>query len=254
LHVVVIQSWQEESPDLSRNLVETLGVTPFEARQRLIGGGPAVVGCIANFHEASALAARLMEKGLDSFVLDAGGFRNEHRTFQVRRFFLCGPEGLHLENFAHGELTIPWNDVEALVLASRIYFHNETEKTSVRKFSLGRAALTGGLMSTKRVIKKEEVTNEVRDEILFLFARGMPTVVFAKGDLLFDGLGSSLQPTRSLNFTRLTGELRRLCPGAAFDSRLLKRAGQARLLGPTLNPEDHLSLAVEILARFLRKK
>ena len=87
MHVVVIQSWQEESPDLSRNLGETLGVTPFEARQRLIGGGPAVVGCIGNFHEASVLAARLMEKGLDSFVLDAGGFRKEHRTFQVRRFF-----------------------------------------------------------------------------------------------------------------------------------------------------------------------
>jgi len=43
MHVVVIFGWKEETPELVRSLADALGVTVFEARQRIIGGGPAVV-------------------------------------------------------------------------------------------------------------------------------------------------------------------------------------------------------------------
>lgn len=46
--------------------------------------------------------------------------------------------------------------------------------------------------------------------------------------------------------------VRRLAAQARYDDRLLQRAGQARMLGPALNPESHLDLACEILARTLR--
>ena len=54
--------------------------------------------------------------------------------------------------------------------------------------------------------------------------------------------------TRELNFAYLISELRRFCPGAKYDDRLLNRVGQVRLLGPTLNPETNLDLAIDILA------
>jgi hypothetical protein len=60
--------------------------------------------------------------------------------------------------------------------------------------------------------------------------------------------------TCSLNFTYLISELRRRCPDALYDERLLSRAGQVALLGPSLNPEEHLIVATALLRKVLGSK
>ena len=58
-------------------------------------------------------------------------------------------------------------------------------------------------------------------------------------------------PDTTENFADFVSRLRECCPGAQYDERLLTRAGQAALLGPTLNPEEHLSVATALLAKTL---
>ena len=71
--------------------------------------------------------------------------------------------------------------------------------------------------------------------------------------LTYESFGPRRQPTRAANFAALLAELRRRCTAAVFDERLLTRAGQARVLGPALPPDEHLDVAVTLLERVLPK-
>jgi hypothetical protein len=127
----------------------------------------------------------------------------------------------------------------------------ETVTVSEQKLNLGATVLTGGIPVMKKVERQEEVRTEVREKSLFLYAGSRPAVVLRQSGMTYDGLGAAMRPSRELNFAHLTAELRRLAPGAAYDERLLQRAGQVRVLGPGLDPDTHLDLAAEILARCL---
>ena len=92
-------------------------------------------------------------------------------------------------------------------------YYESPETTGERKFSLGRAILTGGAIATKK-IKREEAAEEEREEVLHLFAGRRLPVVFAENSLHFDGMGKAMKPSREMNFLYLTTELLRLCPKA----------------------------------------
>ena len=130
---------------------------------------------------------------------------------------------------------------------------SETITVSERKFSLGRTILSGGIPLKKKVERQEEVNSEERENILYLYAADRPPVVFSQSGMTYDGFGAAMKLSRELNFACLKSELRRLCPAAGYDDRLLNRLGQARLLGPAQNPETNLDLAFDILARTLRR-
>ena len=107
---------------------------------------------------------------------------------------------------------------------------------------------------TRTVEHQEEVNTEERENILSLYARERPPVVFSQSNMSYEGFGAEMKLSRELNFSYLKSELLRLCPGVAHDDRLLSRLCQVRLLGPTLNPETNLDLAFDILARTLRRR
>ena len=107
-------------------------------------------------------------------------------------------------------------------------------------------------MSKKTEYKQEEsFLKHKKVHYLYVTGRQQP-VIFSQEGITYDGLGEAMKISRELNFTYLIGELQRLCPGAAYDDRLLRRIGQVLLLGPTLNPDTNIDLATEILARNLR--
>lgn len=252
MFIVVIHGWQDATTELAQTLGTALGVTAYEARQRLICGEPAVVACVGDSQHALTLAARITERGLSAFALDTAAGLSRAEAFPVRRFVLAGNQAIQIETAQGKGLEIPFEEVDLLVHASRISSRTEVEETTDRKFSLGRAALSGGLLVTKKVSRLEEKMTQDREEVLYLYAGKGPQVVFAKDGVRFEGLGPALRPTKAMNFAYLVTELRSSSQEAVYDDRLLRRAGQVKLLGPALNPEANLSLAVEILARCLR--
>jgi hypothetical protein len=215
VHVVVIHGWKAETTELVQAISGILGILVSEVRQRIIGGGPAVMASFADPQQARALSEKLNQNGIATMVVDAA-------------------------------------EIGLLLAATSIVAYSETKKVTERKFSLGKTILAGGIPMSKKVEHQQRVTIEERGKVLYLYAGDWPLIVFSQDGMIYDGLGAAMKLTRELNFTYVINELRRLCPGAIYDDRLLKRVGQVRLLGPALSPETHLDLAVEILARSLR--
>ena len=252
MHVVVICSWQEETAESVQALATALGITVFEARPRMAGNGPAVVACFADPQLALALAKKLNQSGIATLVVDATAVRSRVDHFIVRRFEL-NEWSMRIETSDGQKGEIPYTEIDLLLPATSIVGNTQTKTVIERKLSIGKTVLSGGIPLTRKVEHREEVTTEERKKVLYLYAGERSPVFFSQNGMNYDGLGAAMKLSRELNFTHLASELRRFCPGADYDERLLNRVGQVRLLGPALDPESNLDLAAEILARSLRR-
>ena len=252
MHVVAIHGWREETPELVQALADALGLMPFEARQRLIGGGPSVVASFADHKQALALATKLNQRDIATLVVDATTVRNRTGWFIVRRFEL-GVQSLRIETGDGQCAEVPFGDIDLILPGTSISGYSETKTVTERKLSIGKTLLSGGIPMTSKIERQEEVTTEERRKVLHLYAGSRPAVVFSQEGLTYDGLGAAMKLSRELNFAYLISELRRLCPGAGYDDRLLNRLGQVRVLGPAQVPGASLDLAAEILALSLRR-
>ena len=248
MHVVAIHDWQEETAQLPEMLAVALEITVSEARQRLVGGGPAAVASFGDQHLALALATKLGQGGLRTLIVDTAQLHSGTGTFMVRRFEL-GERLLYIEAVNRQSAKIPYCEIDLLLPGTRIADQTESITVTEKKFSMGRTILSGGIPLTKKVSHQEVVTTEDRTRLLYLYAGSRPQIIFKQSGMTYDGFGAAMKMSQELNFTHLSSELRRLSTQSVFDDRLLNRVGQFRLLGPTLNPETNLDLAAEILAR-----
>lgn len=250
MHVVAVFGWREETPELVRSLADVLGVTVFEARQRIVGGGPAVVASFSDAAQAESLAAKLIQRGIKALVLDAATACSSADRFIVRRFELKELL-LRIETGDGLSDKIPYSEIDILLPGISIRGTVETRTITERQLSLGKMLLSGGIPMTKKVAHQEEVITEERRKFLYLHAGERLPVIFSQDGMTYDGLGPARKLSREQNFSYLISELRRLSPNAVYDDRLLTRLGQIRLLGPVQNPEINLELAAAVLAACL---
>jgi hypothetical protein len=251
MHVVVIHGWKAETAELVQALAGAVGLTAYEARQRMIGGGPAVVASFADQGQARAVAERLNQGGLAALIIDAASLRAGAGHFIVRRFVL-GERSLSIESGEGQSAEIPYREIGLILPGTSIVGRSET--VTERKWSVSKTLLSGGIPITKKVERQETVKGEESEKVLYVYAAGRPQIVFRQSAMTYDGLGAAMKMSRELNFAFLTAELRRLTPDALYDDRLLNLGGQSRLLGPVQNPERNLDLAAEVLARSLRSR
>ena len=248
MHVVVIHSWREMTTELAQALAAALEATVFTAQQRLIGHGPTVVASFAEPQPAHKLLIKLQQSGFKGFVVDDETTRRGNTFFVVRRFEL-DEKALRIEEAGGCKDEIAYSEIDLLLPASRIAGHTEAHTVTERKFSMGKTLLAGGIPMTKKIKRQEIMSVEEREKVLYLCARNRRRVICAQGGMVYDSLDAEMKPSQEMNFSFLVAELRRRCPAAVYDDRLLKRAGQVKLLGPTLNPDTNLGLAVEIMDR-----
>jgi hypothetical protein len=252
MHVLAVHGWQEEDPDVAKTIADAIGILIFEARQKIAGGGPAVLASFADPQRAERLAARLASAGVPALVIDSVAVRGGKQPLRARRF-VFEAAALRVELPAGAICHIGYDSIDLLLVVSTGSGPVQTTfKRTERKFSLGKTVLAGGVPMTRTVTREETVLSEDRDESIWLYSREHQTVHFDRNVLNYDGFGAAMQLTRSLNFSKLKHELQRCAPQAGYDERLLKRSVQARILGPGLNPEADLDLACEILALSLR--
>lgn len=249
MYLVAVHGWQKDDAEVAGIIAGILGLIVFEARLKIAGGGPAVVGSFADPQQAEILVSRLVAAEIPALLIDSVTLRQRIPPFTVRRFVLAA-SGILLQSLDGEERTIDYGAIEKLIVATGTTQAKTTAKVTERKFSLGKTLLAGGIPMSKHVTREEIVANEERDEILRLYT-AEAEVIFNRGALNYDGLGAAMQLSRDLNFVHLRKELQRSAPQAIYDERLLKRANLIRLLGPTLSPEADLDLACEILARAL---
>lgn len=250
MFVVAIYGWREETPEMSQALAGALGLLVFEARQRLIGGGPSVVASFADQQQARALSEKISRSGIKSLIVDAATVRLRSCFFIVRRFKF-EDHVLKIEDHNGQQETFSYAEMELFITGISVVGFSETKNIVEKKFSLGKTLLAGGIPMTKKVERQEEVLSEESEQILYLYAHDRPTAVFRLNGMNYDGFGAEMKLSRKLNFSHLISQLRLHAPSAAFDDRLLNRSNQVRLLGPAQGREASLDLAAEILARCL---
>jgi hypothetical protein len=255
MHVVAIHSLQNDKETLAGPLAAVLGATIYEAlaRLRTPGNGPVTVAVFAEEERAVPLVEKLRSAGFRASVLTEDEIGTEGRARIVRRFSLVERE-LGVITEKGDSLIIPYQSIDLILRGTAIVRDVTTETVKNRSISAGRAVLSGGMMISKTTKSVREVTTEERQGFLNLYAGDTPTLVFREKTLVYDSLGPALRPSRAANFAYLVSELRRRYPDALYDERLLNRAGQAALLGPSLNPEAHLVVATALLGKVLRGK
>lgn len=250
MFVVAIYGWREETPEIAQALAGTLGIMAFEARQRLISGGPSVVASFAEQQQARELADKINRIGIKALTVDDTPVRLRD-CFAIVRRFKFAERALQIETHKGQQETHPYSEMELLLAGTSVVGYSETKTIVEKKFSLGKTILSGGIPMTTKVERQEEVSSEESQQVLYLYSHGRPAALFSLNSLNYEGFGAEMKLSRNLNFAYLISQLRLCAPGAVFDDRLLSRVNQSRLLGSVQGRAASLDLAAEILARCL---
>jgi len=252
MHIVVINRWKKDTDDLKQKIAKTLGITAYEVQQRMLCGSPTVLVSFADPQQALALVNKLNPLGIATMVVDATEVHSRTGNIIVRHFKL-NESSLFIETGDNRTAEIPYDKIDVLLPATSTVTFSETKTTTEKKLSLGKTLLTGGIPMFNKVTHQQEVTSEDSKKVLYLYVnKRRDPIIFSQDGVTYEGLGEAMKLSRGMNFTYLISELHRLSPAAAYDDRLLKRIGQVRLLGPTINPDTNIDIAAEILVRSLR--
>jgi len=253
MHIIAIHNLPQNKESLAATLAAALGATVYEALSRLKspGKGPFVVGVFAAIGPAEELLKKLRAGGFEAVLLKEKEIETETVGFVVRKFRFSG-DALIVESRKQESLVIDYSSVDLIIRGTSVAQSTVTETVKEKKFDPGMALLTSGLKMSKTTEKAIESTVQTREGFFYLYAGDQQTFIFREGGLAFDSLGIALQPTRQANFSYVIEELRRRSSEAIYDDRLLNRAGQVQLLGPSLSPEKHLNIATSLLAKVLR--
>jgi len=252
MNVVAVYHWGEAAEERSKALAEALGQTVYEARSRLLvpAGGPSVVTVLPERGKAEGIAERLRENGFETVVVGEEEIESDPTRFLVRRFAFT-ESSLDAENRQGQSIMVPYGDIKLILYGSAVTAHMEKKVVKGRKFSVGKAIMTQGLMMTKGTKREVRTEEQTRERFLHLYAPNRPTIILRENGLQYDSLGKDLQASRAANFNHVVSELKRQSPGAVFDDRLLARGFQVQMLGPLLTPEEHLDIATALLAKVL---
>ena len=207
-------------------LAHDLGVTAFEARQKLAAGLPCVVLFAPERGRTLALLDSLRRRGHGALAFDSAAVVASSAMVAVRRFHLDG-DALVLDAAADGpqgaatETRVSFADMIAMVRATHRHSFETHEESKEKRFRPAAAIATGGLVLTKTVKRDIIRTAEERVQVLYIFRRGEIPRLLRETTAQYGGLGVAVRPTRLENFATTLRLLRERAPGVPFDERLL---------------------------------
>ncbi len=202
----------------AKALAADLGTTPYEERLRLTPGMPAVVLSTTDGDAARTLLAKLRARGHRAHACSAAAVVPAASMVSLRNFQLDA-DGLEA-----GGAQLPWSEVAALVRARTVRTSETTTTVKEKKFDLGRAVLTGGMMIRKVHTRDVVTRNEDFEQVLYVFrSDGDTPWLLREHATNYAALGAALAPSSSQNFATAIARFREHAPHARFDDSLLRR-------------------------------
>ncbi|MEJ7733926.1 MAG: hypothetical protein WKG00_32620 [Polyangiaceae bacterium] len=214
--------------DEAKALAEALGLTPYETRLKLVAGLPAVVMTSAEREPATEVLRGLRARGHGAVGFDGSAVVPNESMLAMRNFAL-EPDAVTV-GLPSGE-RLPYQDISVMLRAAHRTSVESVSVTKETKLSLGRTALTGGLLNTKTVTREQRSTSHDQEQVLYLFRRsGAVPWILRERSTQYTALGKALAPSSMQNFITTIGQLRELARGAVYDERLRTlRGGPTRL-------------------------
>lgn len=238
-------------------LAPAFGVAAYDLRLTLAAPPPTVLAAVEDPARARELLALLRDRGHGAVACDG--------TRVVSSDTMLTPRELHFEADAI-VVEAPGTEparvafADLLLIAEATHVRNEehTEQYTIKKFSLGRSVLSGGLINTKSTTVSKRQTAEERERVLYLVPRsGRGHVLLREYRLRYSGLGERVGRTVTENYGVLRSLLQERASGARFDDRLTKKrrgGGGIQMSGSTSSQtftasnQGDTDLAVHLLA------
>jgi hypothetical protein len=239
MHVVAVTRWgsplQEELPALAARL----GVVAYDLRLRLAGGLPAVFARVEDRVEAARQVVFLRTRGHGAVACDAGAIPLPDDQI-VPVDFELGATALSGVSTSGARFEIPYAEISAMIHAACVTGEEHAVTKREKKFSAGRAVLSGGMVLRKKVDRVDKTVIEDQERMIYLFCRSRPALsVWKEMTLRYEGLGGERQWTKAQNFTSLSKKLQTLAPHAFHDQRLLTEKRRSEISSFSGGAKEH---------------
>lgn len=233
-------------------LAEALGVTPYEAALALRVPSPSIVLRTADRAKALDLLAKLRARGHDAVACDEGAVISASEMAHLKTFRL-DDDGFDFTSAQGGAGRVRWSEIVAVVRAVHRTRHEHLEKSTSRKIDVGRAAMSAGLMLTKKVTTSAVKAVEEREQVAYVFPSSGAPVLIRESRVHYDGLGDARRTSTVENFAALLAHVRARIPEKAYDERLVApRPGNEKVqAGPHGTASASSTDAVDVLAHLV---
>jgi hypothetical protein len=235
------------APDARAAAARATGMVLADVNRRLAGILPRVLLPAAPAGGASEIAASLEALDfavvtLDPALVPGDDQRVVARKLALERGALVATDGPGTEH------RCPTSSIAVIQRGVRVLRTSEQVTTTERKFSVGRAVLSGGLMLSKKEVKKEVKTTEAQEPFLVVQrSDGEPDLIIYERRLDYRFLGADMQPSSRGNLELVWARLAALAPGRA-DDRVVRPGFVSGLPLVSGDPVD-LALYLVALAR-----
>lgn len=253
--MLLIVARAPSSADALSRAAPIAGLIVADLQRRLAGVLPRVLLLDASADKLRDIGAKLNLLGFLIAVVDPTDVPTDDQRIVPRSLVLGTSELVTVEGVgAETRRSIPASAIDLFQRGARATRETKTTKTSERKFALGRAVVSGGLVMTKKVERTDTSTVETREPFVLVQRNdGGPDMIIYEKRLDFRFLGAQMQPTSHGNLERVLANLRALAPTAPLDDRV-QRPGFVTGLPPVgVEPVD-LALHLVRVARALEAK
>lgn len=216
-------------------LAKDLGTTAYEERMRLLRGLPAIVLRSADPLRVDTLVSALRERGHTAVSCDVAKVVKLNAMLPMRQFRLTEKCIVLTER---GDI-LPYPDILGFVRAHEHAQEASVVETTTKKFSPGRAILSGGLVMKKAVTTETKTFTDKSQQLLVVFPpKGATPWLLREREANYGWLGSDLKPSSNQNFSTTVALLRKYAPDAFYNEQLA---------GPRANAQE-LDLLAHIIA------
>jgi hypothetical protein len=205
--------------EAARALADAAGLALAEARMRLAPEPPALLARL-DPGKADLLVAALREAGVAALAVETPCPSDRDRT--VARAFTLDEAGVTFTPRFGDATTFAWSDVLALLRGLRASRVDVSRTEKARRFSVGTAVATGGLVMTRTSTSTVRSSEEETEQVILVYARDGRAAILPERQLEFACLGAGMQPSSTGNMVELARRLRERAPGAFYDERLLR--------------------------------
>jgi hypothetical protein len=220
------------------------GLAATDVRMRLTGILPRVL-LTGGAERVAALSSALEQQGFATLVCDPADAPEDPQRIVARRLEL-GPDGFVAVERAGDRHSVHGDSITLLQRGVRTSIARETVSRSGRKLSLGRAALTGGLLISRNVKTREEQVSESREAFLLVHRGEHRAVILYEQRLDYRFLGDELEQSAIRNLSLTTTRIRTFAQAPLDERAAQQRFVQALLPAAVADPLDLALHLVEL--------
>jgi hypothetical protein len=204
-------------PSAMREAAVLCGLTPMEVGTRCAGALPRILVRQAGEDEARRQAAGLGALGFLAFAADARQVDGDAQRVVARQLEWTDA-GCAVMDGRGTRHDCPFAGIVLIQAGFRTATLSEIVKSTERKFSMGKALLSGGLALTRKVETVSEQVTSTRETFILVQRRpDQPAIILYESRLGFQCLGADLRHTRQLNLKALLERLRAQVPAPVDD-------------------------------------